>query len=748
MAVTSFALDSKFPMFLTWGDQLACVYNDAYSELLGNKHPWALGRPFEEVWPDIWNDVHPFVQRALSGESVYLENLPLTMHRKGYDEEVWFTFTYSPVRDDRGMVRGMCCTCVETTQQVLTERRREEEFERLRDLFQQAPGMMAVLRGPRHVFELVNEAYIHLVGERRQIGMPVREALPELEGQGFFELLDKVYATGKPYVGRAVPITLRRNEDGTLDERFVDFIYQPIRDERGNVSGIFLEGSDVTEAVRANMALRDSEERLRQLANTIPHLAWMANPDGYVHWYNDRWYEFTGTTLQGVEGWNWTNLFDAEDLSQMLVKWRHAISTGTPYDVTTSMRSATGERRTFYVTAAPLRDAAGKIVQWFGTNTDVTDIQRAQEELKAANRRKDDFLAMLAHELRNPLAPISTAAELLKLAGLDKDRIRQTGEVITRQVAHMTELVDDLLDVSRVTRGLIKLKEEVLDIENIIADAVEQVHSLIEAKHQYFVLDVPDRVLTVKGDRTRLTQVLTNILNNAAKYTPEYGNISLHLAPRGRQIDVTIRDDGIGIAPELLPHLFELFTQAERTPDRSQGGLGLGLALVRSLVELHGGTVSATSPGPGKGSEFTIRLPLLESGVAEHDDRAVAADANLSRNARQCLVVDDNIDAAHTLALMLETLGHRVAVEYHPAKALEAAGRVVPEVFILDIGLPEMDGYELARRLRAMPQLAGALLIAVSGYGQQEDKDRALQSGFDHHLTKPIRLDDLLCLIN
>ncbi len=683
----------------------------------------------------------------MAGEATFHENLPLIMRRKGYEELTWFTFSYSPVRDESGRVAGIYCACTETTKQVLADRDRIQEYERLHQLFEQSPGIMAVLREPGHIFELANAAHLQLVGDRELIGKTVREAFPELEGQGFYELLDGVFATGKPFVGRAVSVKLQRRPSAALEERFVDFVYQPIKDLAGSVTGIFIEGSDVTEVVRASVAQRESELRLRQLANTIPQLAWMANADGWIHWYNDRWYEYTGTTLQQMEGWGWLNVHDPEKLPSVLEEWQASIATGTPFEMAFPLRAANGEYRTFFTRVAPLHDATGKIVQWFGTNTDVTLLENAKNELRMANRRKDEFLAMLAHELRNPLAPISNAAQLLKFGRLDEKRVRQTSNIIARQVDHMTKLVDDLLDVSRVTRGLIALHKETLDINSILADSVEQVHSLVELKRQHLIVEAPNELHFLEGDRTRLIQIFTNSVNNAAKYTQENGHITVRLDLQQDQVEFSVRDDGIGIASELLPHVFELFTQAERSPDRSQGGLGLGLALVKSLVELYDGSVSAQSEGIGKGSEFIVRLPRLLEAAQEQEHQDNDVNTQHSSDVLRLMVVDDNADAAQILSMLLETVGHEVTVEYSAQGALERARHQAPQMLFLDIGLPDMDGYELARQLRAMPETAQSVFVAVTGYDQLQDQEHSKAAGFDHHLVKPVKVTAILGLL-
>lgn len=747
-SVTSLILSSKFPMFIAWGPELALVYNDAYMALLGDKHPSALGQPLQRSWTEIWPEILPFINLALKGGASFHQNVPFTIERNGYSEESWFTYSYSSIRNEAGEVGGIYCACIETTAQVLSERHRADESRRLRELFQQAPGLMAVVREPGHVFEMANNAYLQLVGQRELVGRSMDEALPEVKAQGFIALLDEAYRSGLPYRGNGVSVMLQRQAGEPLEERFIDFVFQPIRDHHNQVSGIFIQGSDVTEMVKAHRALSDSERRLRQLANTIPHLAWMANAAGDIHWYNDRWYEYTGKTLEQMQGPEWQSVHDPAMLPEVTQLWKTSIATGTPFEATFPMLGANGQYRTFFTRAAPLRDASDTIVQWFGTNTDVTALELAKKELKDASGRKDEFLAMLAHELRNPLAPISTAAELLKLERLEPKVVHKTSHLISRQVAHMTKLVDDLLDVSRVTRGLVSLELDVVDVNSVVAEALEQTHALVQLKGHQVSSDLPLEPAFVHGDRTRLVQVFTNILSNAAKYTPKGGHIALRVRQEPDEVEFAVQDHGIGMAPDLLPHVFELFTQGERSPDRSQGGLGLGLALVKSLVALHHGSVSARSDGLGKGSEFVVRLPRV---TPQKDEQSLEAIADLSHQADaplQLLVVDDNEDAAQTLGFLLEALGHQVAVAFTGSEGLRLARELPPALAILDIGLPDMDGYELARQFRAAPALAGSTLVALTGYGQPKDKEAAMHAGFDHHLVKPLAIDALLAIIS
>lgn len=390
-----------------------------------------------------------------------------------------------------------------------------------------------------------------------------------------------------------------------------------------------------------------------------------------------------------------------------------------------------------------------KPTRMLGIVFDITEWKCSVEAMRIADVRKDEFLAMLAHELRNPLAPISAAAQLLKLVQHDESRVHQVSDIIERQVDHMTNLVDDLLDVSRVTRGVVNLDKSVIDIKHIVSDAVEQVRPLIENRRHRLAVHHSAESALVQVDKKRLVQVVANLLNNAAKYTPEGGDITLRVEVDNGWVRLRVRDTGIGMAPELVARAFELFAQAQRTSDRSQGGLGVGLALVKSLVELHGGSVKALSKGGGAGSEFFVDLPrIIEPERLAEEREESTAKAPLPRTAQtlRIMIVDDNRDAAHTLAMFLEAMGHEVIVEHSSHSALERACTTQPDVFLLDIGLPDTDGNDLARRLRAAPETRNALLIAVTGYKQTPQQQNAMAAGFDHHFVKPVNTAKLMAL--
>ncbi|OEZ60314.1 ATP-binding protein [Duganella sp. HH105] len=493
---------------------------------------------------------------------------------------------------------------------------------RTQSIFSQAPVAIAILRGPQHVFEQANAYYQQLVGQRPLAGLPIRAAMPELAGQGIYELLDGVLQTARPYVGRSMLVRLLRGQPAQLTDCYFDFVYQPLLDDAGQPEGVAVVVFEVTE-----------------LANA----------------------------------------------------------------------------------------------------------KRAAEQ---ASRAKDEFLAMLGHELRNPLAPIVTALQLMQLRGGDyavKERA-----VIERQTRHLVALVDDLLDVSRVAEGKIQLRRQPVQMAEVVARAIETASPLIEQKRHVLELDVPASGLAVMADPTRCAQVVANLLTNAAKYTEQEGRLSVRAWRDGDEVAVQVCDNGIGISSDILGSVFDLFVQERQALSRSQGGLGLGLTIAKSMVALHGGRLQAHSEGIGRGSTFTMHLPVLEQGAHEPAAAPPAGDASATPGgALRVMVVDDNEDAARALGEALELMGHSVQVVFSAPAALELAPLLRPDICLLDIGLPGMDGYELALRLRQqVARGSGDLrLFAVTGYGQDADRRRAMEAGFDHHLTKPIdlaRLDAML----
>ena len=489
---------------------------------------------------------------------------------------------------------------------------------------------------------------------------------------------------------------------------------------------------------RTNAALRESEERLRLLADTIPQLAWMARPDGHIFWYNRRWYEYTGTTPDQMEGWGWESVHDPEVLPKVLMRWKASLANGEPFDMVFPLKGADDKFRPFLTRVNPLRDQEGRVLHWFGTNTDISEIKEMEEALRDTDRRKDEFLATLAHELRNPLAPIRNSLEILKMPSVDTETAQQTRDMMERQVHQLVRMVDDLLDVSRVMRGKIELRRERVELASIVAGAIEAAQPIIEVQGHELSLSLPPESLLLDADPVRLAQVIGNLLTNAAKYTEANGHIWLAAWREGEQVVLSVRDKGIGIAPNMLPHVFELFVQADHASTKSHGGLGIGLTLVKNLVEMHNGSVEARSGGLGKGCEFVVRLPFMVQELQQPNDKENGEQQpDTSSVSHRLLVVDDNKDAATSFAMLLRLKGHEVQVAHDGPSALALATSYRPDTVFLDIGMPGMDGYEVAQRLRQHPELKNVVLAALTGWGQEEDRRHTAEAGFDHHLVKP-----------
>jgi PAS domain S-box-containing protein len=497
----------------------------------------------------------------------------------------------------------------------------------------------------------------------------------------------------------------------------------------------------VTDRTLASDRLRDSEERLREIANNIDQFAWTCNELGLGTWYNDRWYDYTGTTFEQMQADGWQSFVHPEHVSRVVNHLKMCLARGAPWEDTFPLKSKDGHFRWFLSRAVPIRDESGRVRRWFGTNTDVTDLRELQEALRAADRRKDEFLAMLAHELRNPVAPIMSAAEALSRLLLEQQH-RGLIDIVRRQAQSLSRLLDDLLDVARITQGRIQLHREVVTVVDCLALAVETTQPLIREKGHNLTVTPSMQPQYVHADRIRLAQCLTNLLSNAAKYTAPGGDIRVRSFTDNREVEIEVTDTGAGIDAEFLPHVFGLFAQGERGLDRSQGGLGVGLSVCKQLIEMQGGTVRARSAGLGRGSTFALRLPLWDQDSADTMAGAMTADGPRLR----ILVVDDNEDAAESLAMLLTLEGHQVRAAYSAQFALAELPAFVPHVALLDIGLPDMTGYELARQMRVA---AGdsLRLIAVSGYGQPEDRMHSQSAGFNAHLVKPVRIEDLLSLL-
>ena len=753
-AMVRMALSTRHPVVIFWGRDHVCLYNDAVAASLGpEKHPSMLGAKGRDAWPENWPIIGPEVELVLRGDgATWNENQLVPMVRNGALEDVYWTYSYGPIDDDSAPngVGGVLVICTETTQQVNAERRLAGERERFAQLFEQAPTFMTVLRGPEHVFELANPGYMRLIGDRPILGKKLSEALPEVVEQGYVAVLDQVYRKGEAFTATGSKYSYQLTPGGPVEERYVDFVYQPIRDAGDQVTGIFVEGIDVTESRKTYRALRVVEDRLRLAVDASSLGTFDVNLTSKTVKLSDR-----GRDLFEVESAATTverclsriHPADVGAVESALERVQRD-GAGAQYRVRHRVLRADGGTRWLEAAgrlAAP--DDVDPQARLIGVLWDVTEQQQLVEALEEADHRKDEFLATLAHELRNPLAPIRTAAQLLSRPGLAAERLVWCGDLIQRQSRTMAMLLDDLLDVSRITTGKFVLKRAPVPVKQVIDSAVETARPLIEARRHTLQVDVPDVLPLMEVDPLRIAQVLTNLLGNAAKYSDAGGRIRLQVRSIDSEIQFDVLDNGIGLASEYLPTIFEMFRQVKGVRDRSDGGLGIGLALSKGLVELHGGRIEVFSEGLGKGALFRVTLPVGSTQSSGDEDDAVGGISNPEANRLRILIADDNTDAADSLALSLELDGYDVAVAHDGASAFDSAARSRPAAALLDIGMPGITGYDLAAKIREQEWGRDMLLVATTGWGQEEDKRRAFAAGFDLHITKPIDASSLSVLV-
>jgi PAS domain S-box-containing protein len=511
----------------------------------------------------------------------------------------------------------------------------------------------------------------------------------------------------------------------------------PRRRVGGKFTGYIGSLTDITDRKAAESAVRQSEELFRTLANSIPQLAWMARPDGRIFWYNQRWYDYTGCERGTAAAENWRGFHGEDSGASAMEAFDRAIATGTAFQEAFTLRRADGEFRWHLCQVLPVRDEEGQLRLWFGTHTDITEEREAQ-------RRKDRFLATLAHELRNPIAPILTGLEVIRSSSSDAATVAQVAAMMERQTGQMAHLIDDLLDMSRINTGKIVLKREKVALEEIIRSAVEASQPVIQNHGHHFSVQGGPAALEVEVDPHRMAQVISNLLSNAAKYTPEGGEIVLsHGVDAASRPWIAVTDNGRGIDPARRESIFKLFEQED--VDR-QDGLGIGLTLVQSLVELHGGTIEVESDGLGKGSRFTVRFPP-DALCPPAPETPAAPGIRASGDLKHVLVVDDGKSTADILAMFFELEGLEVSVAYDGAEALEAAAARMPQLILMDLGMPRMDGFQAARRIRELPGGETVTMVALSGWGQEKDKRRSHEAGFDGHLVKPVSPADLRTLM-
>ncbi|HVF29282.1 MAG TPA: ATP-binding protein, partial [Pyrinomonadaceae bacterium] len=507
--------------------------------------------------------------------------------------------------------------------------------------------------------------------------------------------------------------------------------------------------------------LRESERQLRTLINAVPLLAWMAEPDGNIFWYNQCWYDYTGTTPVEMTGWGWQSVHDPEILPRVLERWRASIASGEPFEMEFPLKSAGGEFRSFLTRVTPLRDERGVVVRWFGTNTDVEVLRRALKQAEDANRLKDEFLATLSHELRTPLTSILGWARMLSSGRVDEANTPRALETIERNAKAQSQLIEDILDVSRVVTGKLRLEVQSVDLAAVIEASIDAVLPAAEAKGIRLQRVLYSGANMVSGDPTRLQQVVWNLLSNAIKFTPKNGRVQVKLERVNSHVEITVSDDGQGISPDVLPFIFERFRQADSTITRAHGGLGLGLAIVRHLVEMHGGTVEVESLGEGRGATFTVKLPLVVVRAfnvrrASDPERVHPTASNGSPFdcppelvGLRLLVVDDEEDTRTLLKMVLEKCGASVTTVSSAREAIAALKESRPDVLISDLGMPEEDGYSLIKKVRALSAEDGGQTpaAALTAYARVEDRMRVLRSGFQIHIPKPVEPAELVTVV-
>ncbi|UQA59099.1 PAS domain-containing protein [Polyangium aurulentum] len=708
------------PVLISYVDTEHCyrLVNRGYQRWFGHAPETMVGKHVREVVGDAaYEAVRPYMERVLAGEAVsYDQKMP---YRSGGARTVHVD--YVPDKDADGRVNGVVALVSDITSRHAAEEALRESERRVSEILHSIDDVfLAVDRSWRITH--ASRAVVEVSGMREEalIGTNLWESFPWAIGA-------PIEAAYRKAMDERVSVHLETQ--GMRSKRWLDTSIYP------TVEGISIFARDVSARKEAENVVREAREELQLVVDTMPVYVARCSKDRRFLLANKGYAARLGLTPEQLSGKPVREIL-GEAAYATLAPHIDTVLTGQPVNFETEVTHALG-RHFFHIQYAPTFDAAGAPDGWVAAVSDITRRRELEEALKEANRRKDEFLAMLAHELRNPLAPVLHAVELIR-HGRASDP-RRGAEVIARQMLHMKRLLDDLLDVARVSQGKIQLRKEPLDLSAVLGQAVEVSRPLIDGKKHELAIALPERPLPIEGDPTRLTQIFANLLNNAAKYTDKGGHIGLEATVEGGSAVVRVRDDGVGMSAEMLEHAFDLFTQADRSLDRAQGGLGIGLTLVKSLVQMHGGSVQATSEGQGRGTEMIVRLPL--SSPPEEPAIAAPASAEAPRTLR-ALVVDDNVDAADSLALLLEMLGHEVGSAHDGPDALAKALASKPDIILLDIGLPGMDGYEVAARLRE-EGLGSTVLVALTGYGREEDMARSREAGFDHHLVKPVDIATL-----
>jgi len=720
--------------------------NEGYTRWFGRRIEEIIGRHASELLDaTTWAAVRPYVERALAGEEVTFDNRLVFEGRSARDVRV----SYVPHRDGGGRVRGFVVMVFDVSQMKAVE-----------TALRQSERMLEQAQAAAHVgsWELTFDERLNEVPGSsrwsaetyRMLGYPTGTAASRAHFRERVHPadLDALHAVVRGGLERVEPCEMEYRivrPDGSVRVLHTWLHYERAPD--GKTTRAFGTVQDITDRKQAELEVRRVREQLQIVVDSTPAFIARYDPERRLVWANRSYAARFGKTPEELAGSRLADLV-GEQAFRVIDPYAVRVLAGESIQIELDVPYPSGPRFV-QVILAPTLDGAGVVDGWVVVLTDLTrrrlleqERERALADLQEADRRKDEFLGMLAHELRNPLAPILNGVEILEALGSDNEELAsQYHTIIGRQARHMKRLLDDLLDVSRVSQGKIQLHEDRVDLNALLQQAVEATRPTVVEKRHTLSLTLAPQSLVLAADPTRLVQVFANLINNAAKYTDPGGHVTVTSCAENGEAIVSVRDDGVGMTPELLTRAFDLFVQETRSLDRAQGGLGIGLTLVRTLVKMHGGSVRAFSDGPGRGSELVVRLPL-----APQAKPFAAAPAPGARDgasvALRVLVVDDNADAAAAVGKLMELLGHEVAVAHDGPAALAAAAAVPPDLILLDIGLPGMEGYEVAARLRAAGNTR-ATLVALTGYGREDDVRRSRDAGFDHHLVKPVDLAQL-----
>lgn len=599
--IISIILNSKFPMFLWWGPDLICFYNDAYRPSLGQngKHPAILGMKAEEAWEEIWHIIKPMIDQVMDGgESTWRDDQLVPIFRNGRIEDVYWTYSYSAVQNEAGNINGVLVTVIETTKTVKAVKALEESERRFQNLVREANVGIIVLSGEEMRVDVVNEAYGRLIALKPDdlLGKPLFDLIPEAEDV-FFPILNKVRLTGETLNLYEQPyhvVTKGEKIDG-----YLNVIYQAYKEADGAISGVTVLCQDITETIKNRKKIEESEKQFRNFADSIQNLAWIANSDGWRYWYNQQWYDYTGTTLEETEGWEWEKMLHPDHLIKVTAFAKEAWKKDEAYELTFPLRRHDGEYRWFLTRAFPVKDTDGNIERWIGTHTDIDDQVRMQQ-------KKDEFISIASHEMRTPLTIAKSYNELLLLSlNADNQRSFLYATKTNKAIERLNSLIIELLDASKIQNGQLNYTLTNFDLNQLLDETIETIQN---SSINHTVQKTGSCSQQINGDRDRVQQVLTNLLSNAVKYSPNADKVLVKIEEQDNKIQISVQDFGIGMTAPHLNKVFERYYRAQEHAVHYQG-LGIGLYIAHNIVERHGGRMWAESE-PEKGSTFYFTLPL------------------------------------------------------------------------------------------------------------------------------------------